>query len=103
MLPKPEFLVYDYQFLLFYRAKGNEQDAAWDWLAENNTNNSPSSTSVDAAWHLLKELVLALEVKGQSGLKKAVATRLLTLNTPLPAWLVTGKHAYKIGNRVVWG
>merc|ERR1712079_740331 len=71
------------------RAKGNEQDAAWDWLAENNTNNSPSSTSVDAAWHLLKELVLALEVKGQSGLKKAVATRLLTLNTPLPAWLVT--------------
>ena len=76
----------------FYRAKGNEQDAAWDWLAENNTNNSPSSTSVDASWHLLKELVLALEVKGQSGLKKAVATRLLTLNTPLPAWLVTGNN-----------
>ena len=71
--------------------QGNEQDAAWDWLAENSTNNVPSSTSVDASWHLLKELVLALEKKGQTGMKKAVATRLLTLNTALPAWLITGE------------
>ena len=36
------------------RAKGTEQDAAWDWLAENSTNNTHASTSVDAAWYLLK-------------------------------------------------
>ena len=77
------------------RAKGNDQDAAWDWLAENNTSNSSSLTSVDSAWHLLKELVSTLEIKGQSCIKKAVSTRLLNLNNALPAWLVAD---YKLTN-----
>ena len=31
---------------------------------------------------------MSLELKGQTGMKKAVATRLLNLNTALPAWIV---------------
>ena len=60
-----------------------------DWLAENNYNDSGAVTSVEAAWGLLKKLVDQLEIKGQTGLKKAVAVRLLSLGASFPAWIIT--------------
>ena len=70
------FLIFD---LIFFR----------DWLAENNYNDSGAVTSVEAAWGLLKKLVDQLEIKGQTGLKKAVAVRLLSLGASFPAWIIT--------------
>ena len=73
------------------RSKSAERDAAWDWLAENNCgeNGGGAQTSVESAWSLLKKTVQDLELKGQTTLHKAVAIRLLTHGTSLPAWLIT--------------
>jgi nuclear pore complex protein Nup160 len=70
------------------KARPTDQDAAWDWLAENNAGLT-NATSVEAAWNLLKDLVQRLEDRGQTQMKKSVATRLFSLSAALPSWLVT--------------
>lgn len=77
------------------KAKPSDQDSAWDWLAENNFSCNNASTSVEASWNLLKELVDNLEEERQTSIRKAVAIRLLSLGAALPAWLVT---SYKKSN-----
>ena len=74
-------------------AKAAEKDAAWDWLADNQSTEG-ALTSVEAAWGLLKKLMQDLETKGQSMLKKAVAIRLISLgHAGFPAWMISGYKA----------
>lgn len=76
------------------RAKATERDAAWDWLSENNQASADLRTgsAVEAAWKLLQDILLRLEIKGQSSLFKAVVKRIFTHGATLPAWLI---HEYK--------
>lgn len=71
------------------RSRQGEQDAAWDWLGENNASlDTVNTTSVEAAWKLLESLVAKIEEPRQTVAHKAVVTRLFSLNASLPVWLV---------------
>jgi hypothetical protein len=79
------------------KAGGIDRDAAWDWLAENTAavdarTGSSSSSSVEAAWKLLQDLLSRLEEPSRSKLHKAVSVRLFSQGAYLPSWLV---NSYK--------
>lgn len=79
------------------QARVAEQDAAWDWLADNNPSGVDirSGSAVEAAWKLLEDVLKRLEEPGQSNLHKAVVTRLFSLGAFLPTWIVAGYKKVK--------
>ena len=61
--------------------------------AKVSSSGSSSSSSVDYAWKLLEVMIQRLERKGETGIHKAVVSRIFSQGmSALPAWLVA---AYK--------
>ncbi len=48
-----------------------------------------AGSAVSTAWNLLQTYLSSLEKKGQTGLHKAVVTKLMSLGAFLPAWIVS--------------
>ncbi len=84
------------------RAGATERDSAWEWLAESETSGADirgSGLASEAAWTLLKDVLLRTEKDRQSRCHRAVVVRLFSLGADIPAWLnASYKKVYPVIN-----
>ncbi|XP_070567013.1 nuclear pore complex protein Nup160-like [Ptychodera flava] len=80
--------------ILKLSSSGNDSDA-WTWLSANDTSHLRTTTEIRASelsWRLLESYLRRLDSDGKSGYHKVIASKLLSLGVPLPAWLI---HSHK--------